>query len=61
MRFAAFIHEQYPESRPLAAPSLLPCCSFEALYTLSEPTESTRPRFRLYSRVDEVVTDVRDS
>ena len=30
-RFAAFIHEQYPESRPLSAPSLGPRCGFRGV------------------------------
>ena len=33
-RFAAFIHEQYPESCLLSAPSLAPRCGFEVLYIL---------------------------
>ena len=57
-RFVTFIHEQYPESHPLSAPSLAPRCGFEALCALSKPPESTQPRFRLYSQLEEILTDV---
>ena len=56
-RLAAFIHYSYPESRPL---SVAPQCSFESLYVLAEPSESTRPCFRVYPHVDKMMTDVRE-
>ena len=59
-RLATFIHDEYLESRPLSAPLLAPRCGFESLYALSEPSESTHPRFRLYPLVDEILADVCD-
>ena len=59
-RLATFIHDQYPESRPLSAPSLAPRCGFEALYALSEPSKSTCLCFCLYPRVNEILADVCD-
>ena len=55
-----FIHERYPESPPLSAPLLAPRCGFELLFVVSDPPESTRPRFRLYPRVADVVQATRD-
>ena len=46
-RLSTFIHDEYPESRPLSAPRLALHGGFESLYALSEPSESTRPRFSL--------------
>ena len=59
-QFAAFILEQYPESLPLSAPLLAPHCCFEVVCALSELAESTRPCFRLYPQVDEILADVHD-
>ena len=59
-RLANFIHDEYPDSCLLSAPPLALCCGFEALYALSEPSESTRPCFRLSPRLDEILTDIRD-
>ena len=49
-----------PVSRVSSAALLAPHYGFEALYVLSEPSESTRPRFHLYLQVDEILADVRD-
>ena len=59
-RLASFIHDSYPESCLLSASPLASRCGFESLYALAEPSESTRPRFCLYLRVDEIMTDVCD-
>ena len=57
-RLAAFIRDESSKSRPLSAPPLAPRCSFESLF--ADPPELTRPRFRLYPCVEEIVSDVRD-
>ena len=59
-QLAAFIYDECPESHPLSAPPLAPLCGFESFYALSDPPESTRPRFRPYPCVEEIVTDIRD-
>ena len=53
IRLSKFIYDQYPESRPLSSP-LPPRCS-ESLFAPADPPESSRPRFRLYPRVREVM------
>ena len=57
-QLASFIHDMYPESRPLSAPLLAARCSFESLFVLSDPPESNRPCFDLYPRV-EIIGNVR--
>ena len=43
---ANFVYDCYPGSRPVAAPLVVPCCDFEALYAaLSDPPESSHSRF----------------
>ena len=44
----------------LSTPLLAPHFGFEVLYALSESSESTRLRFHLYPRVDEILADVHD-
>ena len=58
---AAFMHDHYPESRPLSAPLLALRCGFELLFAVSGPPESTRPHFRLYPRVADIVQKTCDS
>ena len=58
-RFAAYIHDQFPDSRPFTAPSQAPH-GFEVFYTVTDPPDSNRPLFHLYPRVAEIVDDVRD-
>ena len=53
VRLANFIYECYPGSRPVAAPPVAPCCDFEALFALSDPPESSYPRFALYLKVSD--------
>ena len=57
---ANFIHECYPESYPLSAPQFAPQCGFESLFAVSDPPESTRPRFRLYLLVADIVQNTHD-
>ena len=56
VRLSKLIYDQYPESRPLSSPSLPPRCGFESLLAPTDPPESSRPHFRLYPRVEEVMT-----
>ena len=51
VRLTGFIRDRYPESRPLSSPPVAPWCRLESLYAVSDPLESSRPRFRLYPRV----------
>ena len=60
VRLTNFIHERYPESCPLSAPPLAPRCSFESLFVVSDPPESTRLCFRLYPRVADIIQNTRD-
>ena len=46
-RFAAYIHDQFPDSRPFTAPSQAPH-GFEVFYTVTDPPDSNRPLFHLY-------------
>ena len=43
--------------RPLL---LAPRCDFEALYALSDPPESSHPRFAIYPRVSDILGEVDD-
>ena len=45
----------YPGSRPVATPPVAPRCDFEALYALSDPPESSHPRFAMYPRVSDIL------
>ena len=56
VRLSKFIYDQYSESRPLSSPSLPLRCGFESLFAPADPPESSRPHFRLYPRVQEVMT-----
>ena len=58
---AGFIHERYPESRPLSSPLFAPWCGFESLYVVSDPLEPLRLRFRLYPRIAEIIQGTRNS
>ena len=60
VRLANFVYECYPGSRPVAAPPVAPRCDFEALYALSNPPESSHPRFVLYPRVSDFLVDISD-
>ena len=51
VRLVNFVYDSYPGSRPVAAPPVAPRCDFEALYALSDPPESSHPRFAIYPRV----------
>ena len=57
---ANFVYECCQGSRPVAAPPVAPRCDFEALYALSDPLESSHPRFALYPRVSDILVDVSD-
>ena len=56
VRLPKFLYDQYPESRPL----LPPRCGFESLFAPADPPESSRPHFRLYPRVQEVMCATRE-
>ena len=55
---ANFVYDSYPGSRPVAAPPVAPRCDFEALYALSDPPESSHPRFAIYPRVSDILGEV---
>ena len=42
-RLISFVHDQYPESRPLSFPSLPPLCGFDSLFAVADPQGSSRP------------------
>ena len=58
---ANFVYGCYPGSRPVATPPAAPLCDFEALYALSDPPESSHPRFALYPRVSNILGEVTGS
>ena len=58
VRLANFVYDSYPGSRPVAAPPVAPRCDFEALYALSDPPESSHPRFAIYPRVSDILGEV---
>ena len=58
VRFANFVYDSYLGSRPVAAPPVAPRCDFEALYALSDPPESSHPRFAIYPRVSVILGEV---
>ena len=60
VRLANFVYDSYPGSRPVAAPPVAPRCDFEALYALSDPPESSLPRFAIYPRVSDILREVDD-
>ena len=60
VRLSKFFSDRYPESRPLSSPSLPPQCSFESLFAHTDLPGSSRPHFRLYPRVEEVMTAARE-
>ena len=60
VQLSKFIYDHYPESRPLSSPSLPPRCGFESLFAPTGPPESSRLHFRLYPRVEEVMTVTRE-
>ena len=55
VRLANFVYDSYLGSRPVA-----PRCDFEALYALSDPPESSHPRFAIYPRVSDILREVDD-
>ena len=59
VRLSKFFSDRYPESRPLSSPSLPPRCGFESLFACTDPPGSSRPHFRIYPRVEEVMTAAR--
>ena len=60
VRLSKFIYEHYPESRPLSSPPLPPLCDFKSLFEPTNPPESSRPHFRLYPMVHEVMDATRE-
>ena len=49
VRLANFVYDSYP---------VAPRCDFEALYALSDPRESSHPRFAMYPRVSDILGEV---
>ena len=58
VRLANFVYDSYLGSRPVAAPPVAPRCDFEALYALSDPPESSHPRFVIYPRVSDILGEI---
>ena len=54
VRLANFVYDSYPVTTPLVAPR----CDFEALYALSDPPESSHPRFAMYPQVSDILGEV---
>ena len=50
----------YPGSRPVVTPLVAPRCDYEALYALSDPPESSHPRFAMYPRDSDILREVDD-
>ena len=55
IRLVNFVYDKYPNSRPLFSPPLAQRCGFESLYAVSDPQETSSPRFRLYPRVEKLL------
>ena len=55
IRLVNFIYDKYPESCPLSSPPLVPRCGVESLHVVSDPLETSYPRFCLYPRVRELL------
>ena len=60
VRLANFVYDSYPGSHPVATPPVAPRCDFEALYALSDPPESSHPRFAIYPRFSDILREVDD-
>ena len=58
VRLANFVYDTYPGSRPVAIPPVAPRCDFEALYALSDPPESSHPRFAIHPQVSDILGEV---
>ena len=58
VRLANFGYDSYPGSRPVETPQAAPRCDFEALYALSDPLESSHPRFAMYPWVSDILGEV---
>ena len=44
----SYVYSQYPESRPLSSPPVLPRCAFEELFAVADPQGFSRPKLRLF-------------
>ena len=60
-RLINYVCSQYPESHPLPAPQVPPRCSFEEFFAVADPQGSSRPKLRLYARVEKLVSQTQDS
>ena len=59
-RLINFIHDQYDESRPLSDPLAPQRCTFEQYFVVADSQAVSRPRFRFYPRVGEIVMQSQD-
>ena len=57
---AELVYDFCPEARPVSDSAPPPRCGFEAWFDLSLASSSSRPRYRVYPRVDAVVSKVAD-
>ena len=54
-----YVYGQYPEMSS-SSPPVPPCCAFEELFTIADPQGSSRPKIRVYPRVEEIVSKTQD-
>ena len=59
-RLINYVYGQYSESCPLSDPQAPPCCAFEDYFAISDPRVSSRPKLRVYPRVDELIVQSQD-
>ena len=59
-QLAELVYDFCPEARPVSDSAPPPCCGFESWFDPSPASSSSRPRYRVYPRVDEVESEVAD-
>ena len=57
---AELVYDFFPEVRPVSVSAPPPRCGFEAWFDPSPASSSSRTRYRVYPRVDAVVSEVAD-
>ena len=57
---AGLVYDFCPEARPVSVSAPPPCCGFEAWFDPSPASSSSWTRYRVYPRVDAVVSEVAD-
>ena len=59
-RLINYVYDQYSESRPLSDYQAPPCCTFEDYFAISDLQAASRPKLRVYPRVDELIVQSQD-